>query len=138
MILALAVAFAAACAAARPDFEQDFFASNRASHDAWYRLLGTRYGCDTVIVRNTGRAYAGSQIVEAPVCTAAALVVPDRVRAWRDSSGLREDWEFKGGSLRPSTISILGPSSTRRTMGICVMQLVGTREETLKVASVRC
>ncbi len=138
LILSIGLALTAACASARPDFEQEFFASNRATHDAWYRLLGTRYGCDTVVVRNAGSGYAGTQIAGTPVCTAAALVTPERIRAWRDSSGLREDWEFVGGSAHPQTISILGPSSSRTTLGRCVMQLVGEREERLKVNSVHC
>ena len=138
MILGVGLALAAACAAARPDFEQDFFASNRASHDAWYLLLGTRYGCDTMVVRNSRGSVGATTPSEMPVCIAAAYVTPDRIRAWRDSAGMREDWEFEGGTARPSTISILGPSASRTTLGRCVMQLVGYEAESLKVSAVRC
>lgn len=136
MILSVGLACAAACAAARPDFEQDFFASNRAAHDAWYRLLGMRYGCDTLVVRSF--AAGADAAPEIPVCTAAAFVMPERIRAWRDSSGIREDWEFQGGSARPSTISILGPSSSRTTSGRCLMRLEGARPTALLVTLVRC
>ncbi len=137
-LLTFALALAAGCATVRPDFEQSFFASNRASHDAWYRLLGARYGCDTVVVRNSGRGFSGSRVEGTPVCTAAALIEPDRVRAWREKGGLREDWEFTGGTAHPQTISILGPSSSRATLGRCVLELTGAREANLTVYSVRC
>ena len=136
VLFGVSLAVAAACATARPDFEREFFASNRAAHDAYYRLLGTRYGCDTMVVRSSAAgAVTASEI---PVCIAAARVMPERIRAWRDSAGIREDWEFQGGSARPSTISILGPSSSRATLGRCVMRLEGARPTELLVTSARC
>jgi hypothetical protein len=136
MLLGVSLAFAAACATARPEFEQNFFASNRAAHDAWYRLLGTRYRCDTMVVRSP--AAGAITASETPVCIAAAFLMPTRIRAWRDSSGIREDWEFQGGSARPSTVSILGPSSSRATLGRCLMRLEGARPTELLVTMSRC
>ena len=137
VLFGVSLAFAAACATARPDFEQEFFASNRAAHDAWYRLLGTRYGCDTVLVRNSQRL-AGTSVLETPVCTAAAFVMPDRVRAWHDSGAVREDWEIRGGAARLAVTSILGPSTTRTTPGYCVLRLEGAQPAELSVKAIRC
>jgi hypothetical protein len=46
----------AACAGARPraGFEQDFRGGSRGARDAWFSLLVTRYGCDTVLVKAPG------------------------------------------------------------------------------------
>jgi hypothetical protein len=138
VLLGVSLAFAAACATAGPDFEQNFFAANRTTHDAWYRLLGTRYECDTVLVRNSQRVAAGTMVVETPVCTAAAFVTPDRIRAWHDSSGVREDWEFPGGAARTAVTSILGPPTARVTVGRCLLRLEGARPTTLRVTMLRC
>ena len=138
VVLSLGFALVAACASAHPDFEQEFFSTDRATHDAWYQLLGTRYGCDTLAVRNAGRTFTGSRIVGSSVCTAAAFVTPQRVSAWRDSTGVREEWEFERATARAGTTSILGRSRRTVSEGPCQLRLAGSAPAALEVTELHC
>jgi len=71
---------AAACATARPDFEQSF-TENTQSRQAWSRLLVTRYECNIEAIRMAARSSAQALGQGAEVCLAAAFVAPERVRS---------------------------------------------------------
>jgi hypothetical protein len=83
------------CAGARPQagFVQEFRGGSRDTRDAWFRLLATRYGCDTTAVKAPG---ADGLMTDATTCAAARTVTPEVVRAWSDSTGVWEEWEYFG------------------------------------------
>lgn len=124
----------AACAGAgpRPDLERDFH-GGRAAHLAWYEMLLSRYGCDTVLVN----ARAGPELATGvTVCAAAEKVVPDAVRAWTDSTEVREEWEYLG--LRGgNTVGVtLGPRWD--PAGRCRVTLQGRNPRDLRVSNLAC
>jgi hypothetical protein len=95
MVGAVGLACVAACATVRPYFEADFREGTRASRDSFVRLLATRYGCDTTAaVFNAGKTGLG--FLFAPgmtACEAGGFVFVRTIQAWRDSSGVREQWD---------------------------------------------
>lgn len=89
-LVAVAVA-ACATAGPKPSFQLEFHGFSRVNHMAWFSVLETRYGCDTVLVT----AYYPTPLgVGSTACTAAGIVRPDLVRVWEDSTGVREQWDF--------------------------------------------
>lgn len=102
--LALGLVLCAACAMARPVFEQSL-SPDAPGLGEWLHLLHARYGCDSLLVlsRLRGTALQGrSQQWTAPepgmeVCTGLAIGAwPVRVRAWPAPGGVREEWTFEG------------------------------------------
>ena len=113
----------AACGGARraPDFQQDFRGGSRDARDAWFHVLATRYGCDTVLVKAPGTE---GLMTDATTCASARTVMPEVVRAWSDTSGVWEEWEYFGshegggfgqtpwwGQSRHCKLSLRGPDA---------------------------
>ena len=121
---------AAACATARPDFEQSF-TEHTQSRQAWWRLLVTRYGCNIDAVRMAARSSAQAFAPGAEVCLAAAFVAPERVRSWQTSRGIREEWEYVAAAVG-SRYGRQGPA------GRCTLSFEGPREQALRVVNVVC
>jgi hypothetical protein len=111
---ALLIALAGACATVHPDFEQTFNSEYQGgehdmspSHDAWMRLLKTRYGCDTIPLRQAIRGEQDYLIGLSPRDIASKS--PGGVRAWKTPQGIREEWRFGSGARRTS-VYLEGPS----------------------------
>jgi hypothetical protein len=111
---ALLVSVVGSCASAHPDFEQTFNSEYvglehalSPSHDAWMHLLATRYGCDTLPIRQAVRGDQDLLIGLSP-CDIAGRNPPEAVRAWKTPQGLREEWRFGAGSRRTS-VYLEGP-----------------------------
>ena len=123
----------AACAGARPpaDFEQDFRGGSRGARDAWFSVLVTRYGCDTLLVKAPG---AGEMATDATACAAAASVMPEVVRAWSDSTGVWEEWEYYGshGGGGPGQTPWWGQGRH------CRARLRGRDQRNLRVSDITC
>jgi hypothetical protein len=126
---ALLLSVAGACATARPDFERRFetAAVTGRPHDAWMVLLGTRYGCDTVLVK--ANAPSWPPLVGLPElspgepgrrvqsgmspCDLASLVTPEVVRAWHTPPGWREEWVYRASGGAPLSSVFLDGVSER-------------------------
>lgn len=116
----------AGCATVRPDFEQYFNAEYQGaenynespSHGAWMKLAATRYGCDTMVIRSGVRSYS-EMAVGLPPCDIASAVPPGVIRAYKTTTGTREEWRF-GTSARRTTVYFEGP--TTRTMLVSFIQ----------------
>ncbi len=95
----------AACATVRPDFEQYFNAeytgaenyNQSPSHGPWMRLAATRYGCDTMAIRQGVRGYS-EMAIGLPPCDIASAIPPGVIRAYKTETGIREEWRFGSGS----------------------------------------
>ncbi|MGD0485014.1 MAG: hypothetical protein ABSB58_10270 [Gemmatimonadales bacterium] len=105
--LAAGLVLVAACATARPVFEQSFGPSQQ-SMGRWLHLLSTRYGCDSIFVSTRLIALLTSAQDRAPseinrdmrVCDEVAIGKwPMRVQAWQTSGGVREEWVFQRRAL---------------------------------------
>jgi len=124
----------AACAGARPraDFEQDFRGGTSGPRSVWFSVLVTRYGCDTVLVKGRTTAALGAGVA---ACSAASWVMPEVVRAWRDSTGITEEWEYVGTRS--------GGGGVLLTYGIpqccrCTLRLRGRDQRDLRVSNITC
>jgi hypothetical protein len=126
----------AGCAGAGPraDFEQDF---RRGTRGAWFTLLVTRYGCDTVLVkaRATGALAPGLT-----ACAAAEWVRPYVVRAWSDSTGIQEEWNYVGFRSGNVAGNAAGTAPTRGWSpgGSCRLTLRGRDQRDLRVSDISC
>jgi hypothetical protein len=124
----------AGCASAGPraDFERDFREGSSSARAAWFGLLVTRYGCDTVLVKAAG---TGPLATGVTTCTAASWVMPQVIRAWSDSTGVQEEWEYvgteRGGGGVLSTYGI--PQCCR-----CTLTLRGRDQRDLRVSDITC
>ena len=119
---------AAACASAgpQPDFSRSFRGTPLASWLAWAAVLQSRYDCDTTFIRAGGGPPLDPGI---DACSAAARVHPDIVRAWSDSTGVREEWIYTSG-MRSGL-----PGSPQ---GRCRLVLSGPDPTDLRVVMVTC
>jgi len=136
----------AGCAGARwgPDFEQDFRGGSRSARDAWFSVLVTRYGCDTVMVKASTPAWG----VGATTCAMASSVMPQVVRAWSDSTGVQEEWTVDIAAPVPSATRplVLGsglrtsapPTIGRSPEGRCRVRLRGRDPRDLRVSDITC
>jgi hypothetical protein len=133
LTLVAGAAASAGCsgAARQPDFVRDFRGGSRAARDAWFAVLVTRYGCDTVLVKAPG---TDGLAMDATACAAAVTVMPEVVRAWSDSTAVWEEWEYYGSH------SGGGPGQTpwwgqgRR----CLVLLRGSSPLNLRVRDINC
>ena len=94
-VMGVGLTFLSACATVRPEFQQHFRPGTRESRDRFVQLLATRYGCDTAVAMFNARR-GGPGFLFAPglnPCEAAAFIPVLAIRAWRDSTGIREDWD---------------------------------------------
>lgn len=103
------------CATARPDFEHKFLSEylgvenvDSPSHAEWMRFVATRYGCDTMPLRQGVRSYS-EMAVGLPPCDIASRNPPEVIRGWKTPPGLREEWRFGAGARRTS-VYFEGPS----------------------------
>jgi hypothetical protein len=130
--LALGAA-AAACATARrpPDFVRDFRGGSRAARDAWFGVLASRYGCDTVLVKAPGTE---GLMMDATTCAAARTVMPEVVRAWSDTTGVWEEWEYFGSHDGGGPGQTPWWGQSRR----CRVRLRGGSPPTLRVTDINC
>jgi hypothetical protein len=122
-----------ACAGARrqPDFQQDFRGGTRGARDAWFQLLATRYGCDTALVKAPG---AEGLMMDATTCAAAATVMPETIRAWSDSAGAYEEWEYFGSHSGGGIGQTPWWGQSRR----CKVTLRGPDPRSLRVSDITC
>ncbi len=125
-----------ACAGSgpRPDFTHDFrLPDGLSARTAWFRMLATRYECDTVLVslasRRPGRLGTGMT-----ACAAAERVTPEVVSAWIDSTGVQEVWDYFGS--RNGNSGVVEP--TRYPGGRCTVTLKGRDPRSLLVSEIAC
>ena len=128
IVVFTALAALAACATARPVFEQAF-SGGEQGHGQWVQLLRSRYGCDVVDTLSAhqlgartsfGQHRSVEESFDAPVCRITGGGWPLMVRAWTTSAGMREEWSFVAPMLpytrttgRPWTLVLEGPDPTR-------------------------
>jgi hypothetical protein len=114
-----------------PAFDQDFGGFGVETHLAWFGTLQDRYGCDTVLVKGDAHPPLATGIA---VCDAARWVKPETVRAWNDSTGVREEWEYLGdrrGSGPRDKPWVPRP-------GRCTLELSGPSTQRLHVRQLSC
>jgi hypothetical protein len=99
--------------------------------DAWFSLLVTRYGCDTVLVKAPGPE---GMRTDATTCAAAKTVMPEAIRAWNGPTGVWEEWEYfgshEGGG--PGRTPWWGQSRH------CRVTLRGSSPRDLRVSDITC
>ncbi len=76
-----------------PNYQQEFGGLGAETRAAWLAALQDRYGCDSVYVKMDAHPPLS---IGVPTCDAARWVQPDVVRAWHDTTGVREEWEYLG------------------------------------------
>jgi hypothetical protein len=103
---ALLALVAGGCATAHPDFEQYFNSEGTGlenaispSHGEWMQLAATRYGCDTMAIRDGVRS-VNDFAVGLPPCDIASRNPPGVIRAFKTANGIREEWRFGEGTRR--------------------------------------
>ena len=123
----------AACAGARPraDFQRDFRGGSKGARDAWFSLLVTRYGCDTILVKAPGTE---GLMMDATTCASAKTVMPESVRAWSDSTGVWEEWEYFGSHEGGGPGQTPWWGQSRR----CKVRLRGSSPRNLLVNDITC
>jgi hypothetical protein len=125
----------AACASNRPpaSFQQDFRGGSQGARDAWFRLLVTRYGCDTTLVKAPGPGNEGL-MMDATTCASARTVMPETVRAWSDTTGVWEEWEYFGSHEGGG----FGQTPWWGQSRHCKVTLRGPDERSLRVTDIVC
>jgi hypothetical protein len=123
----------AACAGTRrpPDFQQDLRGGSQRARDAWFASLATRYGCDTVLVKAPGTE---GLMRDATTCAAARTVMPEMIRAWSDSTGVWEEWEYFGSHEGGGPGQTPWWGQSRR----CKVTLRGSSPRDLRVSEITC
>jgi len=118
--------FLAACATARPIFEQSFISEYQGmesshvspSHNLWMRVAATRYGCDTSSISRAIRTEADYKYDAAP-CDIAGSVPPREILAYKTATGIREEWRFGTGS---QTVLVRFEGAQPRTLTVSFVQ----------------
>ncbi len=124
--IAVACLVLAGCATVRPEFEQYFEAEYQGaenylqspSHDAWMKLAATRYGCDTMVIRQGVRSFS-EMAVGLPPCDIASAIPPSVIRAYKTQTGIREEWRF-GTSARRTVVYFEGVNN--RALAVSFIQ----------------